>query len=70
MTEPVLRVDDLSITYTVGAGVFQAVTDVSLRVYPKQVIGIVGETGCGKSACPSRRRRSAPAGSSFGAPTS
>ena len=49
MTDPVLEVDDLSITYTVGAGTFHAVDDVSLRIYPGQVIGIVGETGCGKS---------------------
>lgn len=49
MTEPVLEIQHLSITYTVGAGVFQAVSDVSLRIRPGQVIGIVGETGCGKS---------------------
>jgi peptide/nickel transport system ATP-binding protein len=49
VTEPVLTVRDLSITYTVGAGVFQAVSDVSLDMYPGKVIGIVGETGCGKS---------------------
>ncbi len=49
MTEPILRVRNLSITYTVGAGVFQAVSDVSLDIYPRRVVGIVGETGCGKS---------------------
>jgi len=49
VTEPILRVQNLSITYTVGAGVFQAVSDVSLDIYPGQVVGIVGETGCGKS---------------------
>jgi peptide/nickel transport system ATP-binding protein len=49
MTDPVLDVQNLSITYTVGAGTFYAVSDVSLRIYPGQVVGIVGETGCGKS---------------------
>jgi peptide/nickel transport system ATP-binding protein len=49
MTEPVLSVKNLSISYTVGAGVFQAVSDVSLDIYPGRVVGIVGETGCGKS---------------------
>ena len=49
MTEPVLDVQDLSITYTVGAGVFQAVSGVSLKIFPRRVVGIVGETGCGKS---------------------
>ena len=49
MTDPLLEVENLEITYTVGAGTFRAVSDVSLRIYPRQVIGIVGETGCGKS---------------------
>jgi peptide/nickel transport system ATP-binding protein len=49
MTEPVVTIDDLSITYTVGAGTFHAVDDVSLRLFPGRVVGIVGETGCGKS---------------------
>ncbi|MCI4343255.1 MAG: ABC transporter ATP-binding protein [Thermoplasmata archaeon] len=49
MTEPVLRIQNLSISYTVGAGTFQAVSDVTLDIYPGRVVGIVGETGCGKS---------------------
>ena len=49
MGEPVLEVEHLSIDYVVGAGRFHALTDVSLRVDPGQVVGIVGETGCGKS---------------------
>ncbi|HXQ94850.1 MAG TPA: ABC transporter ATP-binding protein [Thermoplasmata archaeon] len=49
MTEPVLEVRNLSITYTVGAGEFPAVTNISLKLYPGKVVGIVGETGCGKS---------------------
>ena len=49
MSAPVLSVDNLSVTYTVGAGTFYAVSDVSLDIEPGQVIGIVGETGCGKS---------------------
>ncbi len=49
MTDPVLVVDGLSVTYTVGAGTFSAVSDVSLEIEPGKVVGIVGETGCGKS---------------------
>jgi peptide/nickel transport system ATP-binding protein len=37
------------VEYDVGAGRFQAVTDVSFDVSPGRVVGIVGETGCGKS---------------------
>ncbi|MGD1098876.1 MAG: ABC transporter ATP-binding protein [Thermoplasmata archaeon] len=49
MTQPVLSVEHLSVEYEVGAGHFQAVSDVSLVVPPGRVVGIVGETGCGKS---------------------
>ena len=49
MTEPVVSIANLSIDYVVGAGRFRAVSDVSLDIAPGQVVGIVGETGCGKS---------------------
>jgi oligopeptide/dipeptide ABC transporter ATP-binding protein len=49
MTEPVLSVRNLSIDYHVGAGTFHALSDVSLDVHRGRVVGIVGETGCGKS---------------------
>jgi len=49
MTEPVVSIEGLSIDYVVGAGRFRAVSDVSLEIAPGQVVGIVGETGCGKS---------------------
>ena len=47
--EPVLSVENLSVDYEVGAGRFQAVSDVSLTIPAGRVVGIVGETGCGKS---------------------
>jgi peptide/nickel transport system ATP-binding protein len=46
---PVLSVENLSVDYEVGAGRFQAVSDVSLTIPRGRVVGIVGETGCGKS---------------------
>ena len=49
MPEPLLVVEDLSIDYEVGAGTFHAVKEVSFRIAPGRVVGIVGETGCGKS---------------------
>jgi peptide/nickel transport system ATP-binding protein len=49
MTQPVLSIENLSVDYEVGAGVFHAVSDVSLVIPPGRVVGIVGETGCGKS---------------------
>jgi peptide/nickel transport system ATP-binding protein len=49
VSAPVISVTDLSIDYVVGAGRFRAVSDVSLDVPEGHVVGIVGETGCGKS---------------------
>ncbi len=49
MTAPVVSIAGLSIDYVVGAGRFRAVSDVSLDIEEGQVVGIVGETGCGKS---------------------
>jgi len=49
MTDAVVAIEGLSIDYVVGAGRFRAVSDVSLEVPRGHVVGIVGETGCGKS---------------------
>lgn len=47
--EALLRVEHLSLDYEVGAGTFHALRDVSFSLTPGRVVGIVGETGCGKS---------------------
>jgi peptide/nickel transport system ATP-binding protein len=49
MSEPVVSIEGLSIDYVIGAGRFRAVSEVSLEIETGQVVGIVGETGCGKS---------------------
>jgi peptide/nickel transport system ATP-binding protein len=49
VSEPVLSVEGLSVDYTVGAGTYHALKDVSFEAQPGRVVGIVGETGCGKS---------------------
>mgnify|MGYP000321381083 CR=1 FL=1 len=46
---PVLDCRDLSISYYTRAGEIPAVIDFDLTVMPGEAVGIVGESGCGKS---------------------
>jgi peptide/nickel transport system ATP-binding protein len=48
-TEPVIRVEDLSVHYRVVEGEARSVDHVSLTAYAHEILGIVGESGCGKS---------------------
>ena len=49
MSEPVLEIKGLSVSYQTEIGVLKALRDVSLRIEPGRIVGIVGESGCGKS---------------------
>ncbi len=49
MTETVLRVEDVKTHFVTGSGVVKAVDGVSFSVGKGETLGIVGESGCGKS---------------------
>ncbi len=46
---PVLRVRDLSVEFVTEEGVIRAVDRVSFDVQPNETLGLVGESGCGKT---------------------
>src|SRR5690554_2771983 len=47
--QPLLSVQDLRTYYYQDEGVVRAVDGASFDVYPGKTLGIVGESGCGKS---------------------
>jgi oligopeptide/dipeptide ABC transporter ATP-binding protein len=50
MTEPVLSVKNLSIVYRLRDRALHGLDDVTLEVFEDEVVGIVGESGCGKTS--------------------
>jgi peptide/nickel transport system ATP-binding protein/oligopeptide transport system ATP-binding protein len=49
MSDPLLSVRDLSVGFDSDEGFVRAVDRVSFEVMPGEVLGLVGESGCGKS---------------------
>ncbi|HEX2152365.1 MAG TPA: ABC transporter ATP-binding protein [Acidimicrobiia bacterium] len=49
-TKPLLEVDDLIMRYKIKAGEVSAVEDVSFTVHQGEAVGLVGESGCGKTS--------------------
>jgi peptide/nickel transport system ATP-binding protein len=48
--EVILGIEDLAISYETRDGDVQAVRDVSFKVHRAETVGLVGESGCGKSS--------------------
>jgi peptide/nickel transport system ATP-binding protein len=50
MTQPLLNVKNLQVNYKVYGGRLGVLDGVNLVVYPGEKVGLVGETGCGKTS--------------------
>jgi len=49
MAEPLLNIRDFSLVFDTFDGTYRAISNVSLSLEPGEALGLVGETGCGKS---------------------
>ena len=49
MTEPLLRIEELSLSFPHGDGVRHILDHVSLEVNTGEILGVVGESGSGKT---------------------
>ncbi|HWR45307.1 ABC transporter ATP-binding protein [Sporomusa sp.] len=47
--KPLLDVQELAVSFDTYAGEVKAVDSISFQVFPGEAVGIVGESGCGKS---------------------
>ena len=46
---PVIQIERLAVSFGGESGRVRAVKQVDLTIYPRQTLGVVGESGCGKS---------------------
>ena len=49
MSEPLLLFNQLSVSFAAEQGRVRAVQEVSFAIHAGQIVGVVGESGCGKS---------------------
>ncbi len=49
MSDPILKVRDLSIEFSTDRGKLRALDRISFDVFPGETLAVVGESGCGKS---------------------
>lgn len=48
-TDPLLTLIDLQVSFRTTSGSIPAVDGISLRIHPGETLGLVGESGCGKT---------------------
>lgn len=49
MREPLLNIEDLEVHFKVYGGFLRVLNGVNFQVFPSEKVGLVGETGCGKT---------------------
>ena len=49
MTQPLLEVKNISVEFKTRSGALKAIDDLSIDVQPGEILGLVGESGAGKS---------------------
>jgi len=49
MTNPLLEIDQLSVSLQKRKQTLKAVDNLSLKIYSGEILGLVGESGAGKS---------------------
>jgi oligopeptide/dipeptide ABC transporter ATP-binding protein len=49
MSAPILSIEDLHVRFNTYAGTVHAVNGITFDIYPGEMLGLVGESGCGKS---------------------
>ena len=49
MTTSLLKVQDLQLEFKTARGILKALNNITFDVKPREVFGLVGETGCGKT---------------------
>lgn len=48
-TTPLLEINDLQVQYRVYGGTLKVLDGINMAIYPGEKVGLVGETGCGKT---------------------
>ena len=58
-TKNLLEVRNLTVHYETDEGICEAVNDISFDIHPGEILGVVGETGAGKTTIARYRVRRA-----------
>src|SRR5438094_107263 len=49
-TSPILKIEELGIDFVTYSGISHVIEKVNIEVNPGEIVGLVGESGCGKTA--------------------